>query len=100
MDIGLLHNKRTTNIGDDIQTYALENLLPRVDRMVDRENMNTDECFDHQPTATPMAAWFMGKKWQWPPADCLRPLCGSVHAFILRYREGYRIFPEQGCESA
>ncbi len=79
MNIGLLHNNRTTNLGDDVQTYALENLLPRVDRMVDRENMNTDECFDHQPTATPMAAWFMGKKWQWPPADCLRPLFISFH---------------------
>ncbi len=79
MKIGLLYNKRTTNLGDDIQSYALENLLPRVDAMVDRENMNTDEHFKNQPTATVMAAWFMGKKWQWPPAECLRPLFTSFH---------------------
>lgn len=79
MKIGLLYNKRTTNVGDDIQSYALENLLPRVDTMVDRENMNTNAHFDNKPTATVMAAWFMGKKWQWPPADCLRPLFTSFH---------------------
>ena len=79
MNIGLLHNKRTTNTGDDIQSYALENLLPRVDTMVDRENMHTNEHFNNKPTATVMAAWFMGKKWQWPPADCLRPLFTSFH---------------------
>ena len=79
MNIGLLYNKRTTNLGDDIQTYALENLLPRVDAMVDRENMNTNGHFKNQPTATVMAAWFMGRKWQWPPADCLRPLFTSFH---------------------
>lgn len=79
MNIGLLHNKGTTNIGDDIQSYALENLLPRVDTMVDRENMHTNEHFNNKPTATVMAAWFMGRKWQWPPADCLRPLFISFH---------------------
>ncbi len=79
MNIGLLHNKGTTNIGDDIQSYALENLLPRIDTMVDRENMNTNEHFGNKPTATVMAAWFMGRKWQWPPADCLRPLFISFH---------------------
>lgn len=79
MKIGLLHNKRTTNLGDDIQSFALENLLPRVDTMVDRENMNTDKHFHNKPTATVMAAWFMGRKWQWPPADCLRPLFTSFH---------------------
>lgn len=79
MKIGLLYNKRTTNVGDDIQSYALENLLPRVDTMVDRENMNTNAHFDNKPTATVMAAWFMGRKWQWPPVDCLRPLFTSFH---------------------
>ncbi len=79
MNIGLLHNKGTTNTGDDIQTYAIENLLPRVDTMVDRENMHTNEHFKNKPTATVMAAWFMGRKWQWPPADCLRPLFISFH---------------------
>ncbi len=79
MDIGLLYNKRTTNLGDDIQAYAVERLLPRFDRLVDRENMNTDGHFDNRPTATVMAAWFMGRKWQWPPANCLRPLFTSFH---------------------
>lgn len=104
MDIGLLHNKRITNIGDDIQAYAVARLLPRVDRMVDRENMHTDAHFNNKPTATVMAAWFMGKKWEWPPADCLRPLFTSFHytdfeAYPLRYlRSSYEYITGPGAD--
>lgn len=46
-----------------ILAYAIEDLLPRVDQLVDRENRNTNKHFNN-PTATVTAAWFM-EKWQW-----------------------------------
>ena len=39
MKYGLLYYKDTDNIGDDIQSYASERFLPRIDYMIDRENL-------------------------------------------------------------
>ena len=36
---GVILYKDTDNIGDDIQTYAAYKKLPRVDYIIDRENM-------------------------------------------------------------
>ena len=79
MKLGVLYNRNTQNVGDDIQAYAVERLLPRADLMLDRENMSKRDATGHDPIAVVMAAWFMGRKWKWPPADNIRPLFTSFH---------------------
>ena len=79
---GLLVNEKNENLGDDIQSYAEAQFLPRVDVMVDREKLNTFKYGDGtDPVALIMGAWFMWKKWNWPPAKQLVPLNVGYHHF-------------------
>lgn len=39
MKYGLLYYKDTDNIGDDIQSYATSQFLPRIDYLIDREKI-------------------------------------------------------------
>ena len=40
MKYGLLWYKKTKNIGDDIQTYASEQFIPKTNYMIDRESIS------------------------------------------------------------
>lgn len=79
MKFGVIMHKPTTNIGDDIQTYAAAKLLPQVDYAIDRESINTFQSKNNEPVAVIMNAWWMWKKWNWPPADCIIPKLVSIH---------------------
>ena len=59
MKFGILMHKNTQNIGDDIQSFAVANLLPSVDYFLDRENMDTFKTEDGKPVAVVMSAWYM-----------------------------------------
>ncbi len=79
MKYGLLIHEPTTNIGDDIQSYAIKQFLPQVDYYVDRENIDRFASKDNEPVATVMGAWWMWKKFDWPPAECIIPKLISMH---------------------
>ncbi len=89
MKIGILYNRNTTNLGDDIQAYAAANLAGGIDVLAEREDLVSPDGFytaDTEepgkidgPVAVVMAAWFMGKKWRWPPADNVKPLFTGFH---------------------
>lgn len=82
MKYGLLVNKNAANIGDDIQSYAVAQFLPRIDLMVDRENLDTFKYEDGKsPVALIMGAWFMWKKFNWPPSKQIIPLMVGYHHF-------------------
>ena len=82
MKYGLLVNEMNENIGDDIQAYAEAQFLPRVDVMVDRENLDKFVYGDGtEPVALIMGAWFMWKKYNWPPAKQIIPLNVGYHHF-------------------
>ena len=82
MKYGLLVNTRNTNLGDDIQSYAESCFLPRVDCILDRENLDTFKEGDGtEPVATIMGAWFMWHKYNWPPARQIVPLLVGYHHF-------------------
>lgn len=83
MKFGVIIHTTTMNIGDDIQTYAAAKLLPRVDYFVNRETISEFESENNEPVAVVMNAWWMWKKWNWPPADCIIPKMTSMH--INRY---------------
>lgn len=79
MKFGLLYNQRTTNLGDDIQSFAIENLLPSVDYFVHREDFTNQKTKNNEPIAVVMAAWFMSRKWKWPPKENIVPLFIGFH---------------------
>ena len=82
MKYGLLVNTRNTNLGDDIQSYAESRFLPRVDCVLDRENLDTFEYGDGtEPVAVIMGAWFMWQKYNWPPTKQIVPLLVGYHHF-------------------
>lgn len=79
MKFGVLIHKTTMNLGDDMQTYAAAKLLPKVDYQIDREYVDGFKSEDNEPVAVVMNAWWMWKKWNWPPADCIIPKLTSMH---------------------
>lgn len=79
MKFGLLTHKNCLNIGDDIQSFAIENLLPQIDYFVDREDLPNFRPENDEPVAVLMCAWYMWKKWNWPPCKYIVPKLMSMH---------------------
>lgn len=80
MKYGCLYWKNTGNIGDDIQTYAQKQFLPRIDYLVDREHLNLFRSKDHEKVACIMNGWYLhAEGMAWPPSADLVPLPVSMH---------------------
>lgn len=79
MKYGILFNKSNMNIGDDIQAYATERFLPRIDCFIDREHIDSFESENGEPVAVIMNAWYMWQKWNWPPSKYIYPLMTGFH---------------------
>lgn len=79
MKFGVIMHKTTQNIGDDIQTFAAKCHLPSVDYFIDRECLDIFETPDKKPAAVVMSAWYMWKKWNWPPSEYVVPLLTGIH---------------------
>lgn len=79
MKYGLLWHKTTTNLGDDIQAYALEQFLPHTDYFLTREHLNEFVSDDEEPVAAVMSAWWMWEKWNWPPSKYIIPHFVGFH---------------------
>ncbi|MDO4943179.1 MAG: polysaccharide pyruvyl transferase family protein, partial [Lachnospiraceae bacterium] len=79
MKYGLLFHKTSTNFGDDIQSYAISRFLPHIDYYIAREQIDSFTSENNEPVAVIMAAWWMWKKWNWPPAECIIPKLTSMH---------------------
>lgn len=87
MKYGLLVHKPTTNVGDDIQSYACAQFFPHIDYILDRENLDKFQSDNNEPVAAIMAAWWMWQKWNWPPAECIIPKFISMHFNNYTVRE-------------
>jgi hypothetical protein len=79
MKYGILVHATTMNLGDDVQAYAAAKLMPRYDYIVPREEIDTFRTEHGEPVGVVMNAWWMIKKWRWPPAPCIYPLMTSMH---------------------
>jgi len=79
MKYGLLYYKDTDNIGDDIQTYAQKQFLPRIDYLIDKEQLNIFVPKEKEYVATIMNAWYLHNKAAWPPSPYIKPLLTSMH---------------------
>lgn len=65
------------NLGDDIQTLAVRQFLPKVDAWIDREQIATANV--PEGTKCILNGWYMHNPRQWPPAKNIRPLFISFH---------------------
>jgi len=79
MKYGVITHKTTLNIGDDIQTYAAVNLLPRVDYVLTRESLDNFASNGNEPVGVLLGHWWLWSKWNWPPAECVYPLPIGMH---------------------
>jgi len=76
---GILFYKGTSNIGDDIQTYADLRFLPKVDYIIERENMDEFVPDNNEMVNTIFSGWFYHKAENWPPSPFIKPLIISFH---------------------
>lgn len=67
----------TLNIGDDIQSIAARQFLPRVDIYLDRDYLNNVRS--EQKIKLIMNGWFTGKPKNWPPSLDIEPFFVSFH---------------------
>ncbi|MCL1847087.1 MAG: polysaccharide pyruvyl transferase family protein [Coriobacteriia bacterium] len=84
MKYGLLVNKYCRNLGDDVQSYAEAHFLPRVDYLVDREEIDSFKSKDDERVAVILGAWWSGRKWNFPPPNCIYPLLTAIHVNLER----------------
>jgi len=73
---GLL-SYETINIGDEIQSLAARNFLPRIDVLLDRDHLN--KVKSNKKIKLIMNGWFTEKPWNWPPSSDIKPLFVSFH---------------------
>ena len=79
MKYGLIVYKDTENIGDDVQSYVATKYLPRVDYIIDRDDVTSFVPEENEYVATIMNAWWMNKKFNWPPSPYIYPKMISMH---------------------
>ncbi|TGE33794.1 polysaccharide pyruvyl transferase family protein [Desulfosporosinus sp. Sb-LF] len=87
MKYGLLVFQETTNIGDDIQSFAAKRFLPQVDYMIDRESLDLFVPEKREQIATIMNAWYMYRRYNWPPSPYIYPLLLSIHFSNVDYSD-------------
>lgn len=79
MKYGLLVEKETRNIGDDIQAYAAKKFLPQIDYYVDRNHIDEFIPDREEWVATILNGWFLQYTLNWPMSPFIKPLPISMH---------------------
>ncbi len=91
MKYGLLYYKDTDNIGDDIQTYAQERFLPRVDYLIDRENLELFVPDKKEKVKLIMNAWYIHDIFNFNISPYIEPLYISMFLKKIPYEGGITI---------
>lgn len=80
LQYALLSYHGTNNLGDEIQSLAARQFLPRVDYYVDRETMDSFVPIDKSnPVILILNGWLCYQPQNWPPSPYLQPLLISLH---------------------
>ncbi len=79
MKYGLIAHFKTRNIGDDIQSYAMEKFLPHTDYLIDREHLDSFYTETGEKVAALLGGWYLHKPLNWPPSPFLKLLPISFH---------------------
>lgn len=69
-------NWLSNNIGDDVQTVAVMQHLPRVDAYIDRDHLNQ---YDGPRAILVTNGWFLEELDNWPPSDAIQPIFFGFH---------------------
>lgn len=77
MKYGLLSHRDCINIGDTIQSVAVQRLLPRVDLYIDRDYITE---YKGELCLVVMNGWFLLHYKNWPPPSNIVPLFFGFHA--------------------
>lgn len=94
---GALCYSNSLNLGDNIQTIAARQFIPRVDYWIDRDNTGScnswiDDLPEEEiPIYTIYNGWFDGTYCNWPPISRIKPLLISVHINEEKKNEEYRV---------
>ncbi|HQP90223.1 MAG TPA: polysaccharide pyruvyl transferase family protein [Bacteroidales bacterium] len=70
------------NIGDYIQSLAAKQFLPKVDILLNREEL---DCYDGDYVKLIMNGWFLHEKEHWPPSEKIIPFFISFHLNSTAY---------------
>ena len=76
---GLIVFKNTDNIGDDVQSYAASRFLPKIDYIIDREEVDSFVSNEKEIVNCIMNAWWLSKRSNFPPTPYINPLPVSMH---------------------
>ncbi len=81
----------SVNLGDQVQSFAAEQYLPRLDGHIDRDTLDT--VSGPEKTFVIMNGWFSDKPQNWPPSEAVEPIFFGFHAtyyndFNKRFLEG------------
>ena len=68
----------SVNLGDQVQSFAAEQYLPRLDAHLDRDSL--DEVPGPDETLVIMNGWFSDKPEHWPPSEAVAPIFFGFHA--------------------
>lgn len=88
MKYGMIVLNKTTNIGDDIQSYAEKKYLPQIDYYIEREKLNDFVPKTNEIVAVIMNGWFAQGTYGMPPSPFIEPLILSAH-FIDGFKDKY-----------
>lgn len=91
MKYGLLYYKDTNNIGDDIQTYAASRFMPRIDYLIDRENIESFVPDRKEYVVTIMNAWYVHDKFNFSISPYIKPLFISMFFKNFPYERGITV---------
>ena len=91
MKYGLLYYKDTDNIGDDIQTYAQERFLPKVDYLIDRENLELFIPNKKERVKLIMNAWYIHDFFNFDISPYIEPLYISMFLKKIPYEGGVTV---------
>lgn len=67
----------SVNLGDQVQSFAAEQHLPRLDGQVNRDSLDSVPSSD--PLSVIMNGWFSDKPENWPPSSAVTPLFFGFH---------------------
>lgn len=79
MKYGLVYYYNTTNIGDDILTYAAKRFLPQVDYYIDREALDTFIPENKEYVSVILNGWYLHNTYAFPPSPYIVPLFIGIH---------------------
>ena len=78
----------TVNIGDEVQSIAAMQFLPRVDAYINRERLNKFRPASGDTYIVIMNGWHMHQPRNWPPSAQIKPLLISMHLTGVKSYDG------------